>query len=353
MKDFYKILGVERKASPEEIKKAYRKLAIQYHPDKNPGNDAAEAKFKELAEAFETLSRPEKREEYDAFSSGGGIGGDRRSPAGRGGWEDAGQGMSMEDILSRYSDLFGSDFGPTFHERRSAARPGHDLETELTLDFRTAALGGKVDVSIRGQVTCEACAGRGYQGTPSPCPNCGGTGRMTETTGQKGQFFTVTRPCAACNGSGQSPGSACKTCGGSGSSERTRRLSIDIPAGVEDGATLRLKGMGGAGSAGGVAGNLHVKVHVKPDPVFRREGNDIHSDLEVPVTVAVLGGKVPHRTIQGELTVTIAPGTSSGERLRLKGQGIAGGAHIARVMIQVSKELSERERQLYEELQAG
>lgn len=346
MKDYYKVLGLERGASTEEIKKTYRKLAIQYHPDKNPGNQAAEEKFKELAEAYDTLSNAEKRKEYDAFLASGG-----RRPRGEGAtWSGGGGSMSMEDILSRFGDLFGADFGPSFHQRRSPARPGYDIETALEVDFRTAALGGKVDVSIQGDAACDRCGGRGFEGQPQPCSTCGGSGRVTRPSEQPGQFFTVTRPCPTCHGAGHSPGTACKQCRGAGRSETLRNVAITIPAGVKDGATLRLKGLGGAGTAGGAAGDLRVQIRVTPDRDFRRENDDVHSDIEVPVTVAVLGGKVPLQTLRGEIVVSIAPGTSSGERLRLKGQGINGGDHIARVMVKVPKSLSERERELYQEL---
>ncbi|MGE3965938.1 MAG: DnaJ C-terminal domain-containing protein [Planctomycetota bacterium] len=349
MKDYYKVLGVERSASDDDIKKAYRKLAIQYHPDKNPGNQVAEEKFKELAEAYDTLSNADKRKEYDAFVAGGG----RRPREGGSAWSAGGGSMSMEDILSRFGDLFSADFGPSFHRRRPAGRPGYDVETELEVDFRTAALGGKVEVAIQGDSPCVRCHGRGFEGEPAPCPTCGGSGRVTRAADQPDQFFTITRPCAACQGSGQSPGSACRACNGSGRSETARSVAINIPAGVKDGATLRLKGLGGAGTGGGPAGDLRVLIRVAPDRDFKREDNDIHSEIEVPVTTAVLGGKVPLRTLRGEIVVTIAPGTSSGERLRLKGQGIAGGDHIARVMVKVPKSLSDRERELYRELSSS
>jgi molecular chaperone DnaJ len=347
MKNFYEVLGVPDSASPEEIKKAYRHLAVRYHPDKNPGNADAEEHFKELSQAYEVLSNPQKRKEYDAGLSG------RTEQAGVGGpqQEDrAAEEWSVEDFLSRFGDLFGSDFGPAYHQTRSRSRPGQDVETRLEVDFRTAALGGKVHVALTGPVACETCGGRGSRGAARPCSACRGTGRVTRRSNEPGQLFTVTRPCDACQGTGIEPGQQCATCHGLGVVDRTQQLSISIPPGTRDGATLRLKGQGGAGYAGGPPGDLRVHLTVRPDPVFRREGKHIYSDVTVPVTTAVLGGKVTIRTLHGEAHLTVPPGSSTGKQLRLKGQGIQGGDHVARIEVAVPSRLSARERELYEEL---
>lgn len=346
MKNFYETLGVEQDASAEEIKKVYRNLAIQFHPDKNPDDAEAEARFKELGEAYDTLSDSKKRQKYDTFLARGGRG----APDDYQDWGSAGPGMSMEDILARFGDMFGSDYGSPFQRRQPAARPGRDIETELSVDFRTAALGGKIAVNIKGDVACTDCEGRGAVGEPVPCSTCGGAGRVTQNMDPRGQFFSASRACPQCRGSGQKPGAACPSCSGSGTTNRTRQVDITIPEGVKDGATLRLRGLGGAGTAGAPPGNLRVVIRVKPDPLFRREQDDVHSDLKVPVAIAALGGKASLNTIHGEVVVTVAPGTSSGEQLRLKGQGIRNGAHIARVMIQVPKTLTDREREIFEEL---
>ncbi|MFN0059874.1 MAG: DnaJ C-terminal domain-containing protein [Planctomycetota bacterium] len=353
MRNYYDVLGVKQDATDDEIKKAYRKLALKHHPDKNKGNKDAETRFKELAVAYETLSAPQKRAEYDAVLKGGAArrsGAERAAAGDDADWERADRSMSMEDILSRFGDIFGGDFGETFHRQRATQRPGRDVETELTVDFLTAARGGKVDVSLTGPVVCEGCGGEGARGGARACPTCGGSGRVTARNREAGQLFTVTQGCDDCRGTGRAQGTLCDQCGGTGLIEKTRRIAITIPAGIESGATLRLKGLGGAGAAGGAAGDLLVHVTIASDAKFTRDGKNIVSNVSVPVTTAVLGGKVTVETIQGETIVTVPPGTSSGQRLRLKGQGIAGGDHLAQVMIVVPKVLSERERRLYAEL---
>ncbi|MFH1144295.1 MAG: J domain-containing protein [Candidatus Eisenbacteria bacterium] len=346
MKNYYEVLDVARTASPEEIKKAYRRQAILFHPDKNPGDAQAEEKFKDLSQASEILSDPRKRREYDAAlagrrARGGATGGQK--PAGERDW-------SVEDFLSRFGDLFHGDFGESFHRDRPPGGPGPDIETALEVDFRTAALGGKVRVTLAGQTPCPDCSGRGAVGAVEACPACKGSGRVTQRADRRGQFFTVTQPCPTCHGTGASPGQLCPRCGGSGVMDSTRQLDITIPPATTDGSTLRLRGLGGAGRAGGPAGDLLVKVGVRPDAEFRTEEGAVHSDLHVPVTTAALGGQVNVRTLHGEARLTIPPGTSSGAQLRMKGQGIGGGDHIVHVLVTVPARLSDRERELFEEL---
>lgn len=290
MANYYELLGVEQDATIDEIKKAYRKNALKYHPDKNPGDAEAEAKFKEFAVAFETLSNAEKRQEYDDMLAG-------RIPHSQTQWASGGMGsMSMDEILRRFGDIFegsgfggfgGGGFGGGFGggRRQAGPHPGRDVETELKVPFLTAAVGGEIDVTL------------------------------TSSSGGK-----------------------------------PRRIGIKIPAGVEDGSTLRLRGLGDPGLRGGPAGDLLVQIRIQPHPGFTRKGNNIVSDLQVPVTTAVLGGKVPVTTLRGEVVLTIPPGTSSGRQLRLKGQGIGDGDHLVRILVTVPKELSDRERELYEEL---
>lgn len=355
MRDHYETLGVSRSASPEELKKAYRTLALKFHPDRNPGDRNAEEKFKELAGAYEVLSDPAKRQEYDDALTG-------RAPSGTGSRGDSGPGgappfesdvesMTMDEILRRFGDIFGGEFGERTHRSRGAARPGHDAEVELEVEFRTAALGGKVSVSLTGAVSCARCRGRGSLGEHPGCPTCQGSGRVTAQAKDKGQFFTVTRACPTCHGTGVDPSQECPECHGDGTLDRKRLLNISIPEGTEDGGTLRLGGLGGAGTAGGPPGDLLVHVRVRPDPVLHREGNDIHSEVPVPATTAALGGKVPMETLHGRVQLTVPPGTSSGVQLKLRGQGIRGADHIARVMITVPAKLSKRQRELLEELQ--
>jgi molecular chaperone DnaJ len=256
----------------------------------------------------------------------------------------------MDEILSRFGGIFGGEFGESLHRSRRAGRPGYDVETELEIDFRTAALGGKVPVTLTGEVACTRCGGRGADGNGATCPTCRGSGRATRQARDKGRFFTVTSPCPTCGGTGIDPGRRCTECGGHGSIEKTRTVTITIPEGTEQETVLRLKGLGGAGNGGAPSGDLHVRVAVRPDPEFRREGNDVHSDVEVPVTTAALGGKVSMRTLRGEVRLTVPCGSSSGRMLRLKKQGIRGGDHVARVMVTVPRNPSARQRELFEEL---
>lgn len=345
-KSYYDILGVDRSASAEEIRKAYRRLAVRHHPDKNPGDPEAENRFKELSAAYEVLRDADKRREYDqlldrgsrpSFQEFSGFGADPHA------W-------SMEDIMSRFGDLFGGDFGAAYHRGRPAGRRGYDIESDLDVDFRTAALGGRVSVSIEGPAPCRACDGRGSIGPTGTCRSCGGTGRVTQQSNREGQLFTVTRACTACGGSGAQVGPPCPECHGSGAVSRRRRVNVTIPEGAEDGTVLRLNGMGGAGSRGAPAGDLLVRLHVKADPRMRRVGRDVHCDVEVPVDVAALGGKVPLSTLRGEVTLTIPPGSSSGRSLRLKGQGIRGGDQVARVMIVLPDELDHEQKELFARL---
>lgn len=372
MSNHYETLGVARDATPEQLKDAYRALALKFHPDKNPGNAEAEQRFKELAAAYEVLSNLDKRREYDALLASGGrrtharAGARGARGAGPGGtatgFDDLASDWSVEDILSQFGDLFGGGFGENLHRARPVGRPGHDVETELEVDFRTAALGGKVSVRITGDVACDACGGQGVSaksgasknlgGRPGsrPCPTCGGSGRVTERARERGQFFTVTRPCPTCHGSGLEAADLCTACGGRGTVSREREVSITIPAGVDDGQTLRLTGLGGAGTGGHPAGDLHVRLRVSTDPQLRRDGRTILSDVRVPAPVAALGGSVPLRTLHGEGTLRIPAGTSSGAQLRVKGQGIAGGDHLARVLLTVPEQLGDEERALWERL---
>ena len=354
MKNYYSILGLTSSATPEEIKKAYRTQALKFHPDRNTTDPKAEEKFKELAGAYEILSDPEKRREYDDAMAG-------RAPSGAGPGGPFGSGepaptepdagsMSIDEILRRFGGIFGGEFGERVHRSRGMGRPGHDAEVELDVDFPTAALGGKVSVSLSGAIPCTRCGGRGAIGDHPECPACQGSGRVTAQDRDKGQFFTVTRPCATCHGTGVDPSRECPECRGEGTTERTRTLNITVPEGTADSAVLRLGGLGGAGTGGGQPGDLLIHVHVRTDPVFHREGNDIHSDVSVPMTTAALGGKVPMQTLRGRVSLTIPPGTSSGVQLKLAGQGMRGGDHVARVMVTVPGSLTSRQRELLAEL---
>jgi molecular chaperone DnaJ len=341
-RDFYEVLGVGKGASTEEIKKAYRKLALKFHPDKNPGDKQAEEKFKEATIAYEVLSDPKRRGEYDNRG--------HRGYAKEHAREVEFRGMDLEDLLGRHADLFGSLFGRAFHAERPAPRRGHDVEAEVEVDLRTAASGGRVELSLRGETPCPTCHGRGVTKEAPRCPVCGGRGSVTRQAPGKGQFFSITSPCTAFGGTGIDPSAVCGGCHGRGIVLGTRRMEVTVPEGVADGDRLRLKGQGGPGERGGPPGDLLLLVRVARDPRFRREGDDLHSDLVVPAPIAVLGGTRTVETLKGTAEVKIPSGASSGTVLRLRGQGIRKGDHLVRILVSVPSHPTAEQKALYEKL---
>lgn len=324
-KDYYKVLGVSREATQDEILKAYRKLARKYHPDLNPGDKQAERKFTEVQQAFDVLGNTEKREQYDRYGTaafeGAGAGPRSRTYT----WstrEGEPTGFEEFDLGEIFGDRF--DFGEVFGRagRRAAPRRGADVRAELTVPFRTAALGGDTEVQVARERTCSRCKGTGGEpgsGTQT-CPECGGSGRQRLAPGPLG----LAMPCARCNGRGQVPDRACAACAGQGVTSRADRIRVKIPPGVEDGSTIRLRGQGQSGSDGQQAGDLLIVVRVAPHPVFRREGRDLYVDLPITVGEAILGGKVDVPTLDGTVTITLPPGTPSGRKMRVRGKGIGG-----------------------------
>jgi molecular chaperone DnaJ len=345
MSDYYQLLGVARTAEAEEIRSAYRKLAMKYHPDRNPGNKEAEKKFKEIATAYSVLSDPEKRRLYDQ-------GGDERVQQEGGGvhqWQDT------DEILRHFSDLFGGmGFGERFHGEPLRAGRGADVQARIEVDFRTAALGGKVSLQLSGAVQCPRCGGNGARdGQLRVCATCHGTGRATRKGKRVGDLFTVTRECSACGGSGVEPSAACEACGGSGVRDQQRTVTVTIPEGTQAGQVLRLAGLGGAGIRGGESGALLLEIAVRPDPQFRRDGDDVLSDLRVPFWSAALGGKVRAQTLRGAVDVAVPAGSTSESWLRLRGQGVRGGAHRFRIMVEVPDDLKPNELDLLRKIAAG
>ncbi|HYE15560.1 MAG TPA: molecular chaperone DnaJ, partial [Pyrinomonadaceae bacterium] len=287
-RDYYEVLGVARGASETEIKSAYRKLAVRYHPDKNPGDKAAEEKFKEAAEAYSVLSDAEQRARYDRFGHAGVSGG-----AAAGGWGGAAGFGGIEDILG---DLFG--FGEVFGGRsaggrRSAAQRGADLRYDLELTLEEAAAGMTAQLRIPRLEACEACKGSGAaQGTqPESCPTCSGAGQVRYQQG----FFSVARTCGQCRGAGRIVRNPCKECGGTGRVEREKQMEVKIPAGVETGSRLRLAGEGEAGAQGGPTGDLYVVIHVKEHDVFERQGNNLYASVPITFAQAALGAEQAKR----------------------------------------------------------
>jgi molecular chaperone DnaJ len=332
-KDYYAILGVTKDASDEEVKKAYRKLALKYHPDKNPGNPEAERKFKEAAEAYEVLSDKEKRKAYDT----------RGSEALR----DMGfEGFnSNEDIYSRFSEIFGDLFGQRFYRQAAEPQQGADVRFSLSVSFLDAALGAAREIAVSLPEVCKDCRGTGTQSGASPeiCPECQGSGHVSRRGKRQGGFFSVSSPCPACGGTGRKPGRACSGCGGAGRVTREKHILLKIPPGISSGTVLRVSGQGEAGLRGGPAGDLLFEVEVERHPEFTRDELDIRSTAKVPVKTALLGGEVEISTLRGRISLKIPKGTSSDSVLRVKGQGIDSprkkGDHLVRVAVMVPKEL--------------
>ncbi len=342
-KDYYRILGVPRNASQEEIKRAYRRLALKYHPDRNPGDKEAEERFKEIAEAYEVLRDPEKRRLYDLY----GPEGVRRS-TGFSGFR------TVEDIFSTFSDLFEEFFG--FSTSRRAPRPGEDLRYDLTLDFLEAAFGTSKTIEIPKRVPCDRCGGSGVEPGTSPkvCPYCYGRGQVSRSHG----FFTISTTCSYCQGEGKIITDPCQACNGEGWVKGVRKITVRIPPGVDEGTRIRVQGEGEEGEWGGPPGDLYIYIHVRPHEHFRREGEDVIYRLALPFSLAALGGEVEVPTLEGSTKVKIPPGTQPGEVIRLKGKGIprlegrGRGDLLIEVTIKVPKKLSKRQRELLEELAA-
>jgi molecular chaperone DnaJ len=344
--ELYQTLGVSKDASDEEIKKAYRKLARQYHPDKNPGDAAAEEKFKEISAAHDVLADPEKRKEYDAGPAFGGFGGGS-NPFGAGGAQ-GGFSADLGDILS----MFGRGGG-----RRGRPEPvrGRDLETEVTLSFDQAVGGDQISVTVAKAEPCQTCHGSGAKPGTSPvtCPRCEGRGIDAQSQG----FFSISQPCPQCGGAGQIIEDPCPTCGGSGLTQQTKRYKVNVPAGVKDGTRIRLAGKGEAGPRGGPPGDLYVTTRVTASPIFRRL-DDGNLEVVVPISIpeALRGGTIEVPTLSGTKKIKVAPGTRHGAIQRLKGEGPPkpkgkGKGDIRyRLEIDVPKELTEEQSEAAEKL---
>jgi molecular chaperone DnaJ len=346
-KDYYKVLGVSADAKPEEIKKAFRKLARQYHPDQNKQNPEAEEKFKEISEANDVLSDADKRKEYDEARSMFGGGGFRFPRGGQG-------GVNPEDLFSGFSsggdanlgDLFGGMFsGGGARRGGRGPRRGADIEGEVTLDFADALAGATVSLQTSSDAACGNCHGTGARpGTqPTVCRACQGSGMQTSASGG---VFAVTEPCRECRGRGMIVTDPCPECGGTGRARATRTIQVRIPAGVTDGQRIRIKGKGGAGQNSGAAGDLYVLVHVRPHKLFGRKGD--HLTITVPVTFAeaALGAEISVPTLDdGPVRLKVPAGTPNGRTFRVRGRGVKGrssnGDLLVSVEVQVPKQLSE------------
>lgn len=358
-KDFYKILGVSESAKQDEIKKAYRKLAKQFHPDANAGDPAASERFKEIGEAYSVLSDAEKRKQYDQMRKYGAFGFGRKGGAGApppGGGRHPGagaEGFSFDDIsgLGGIGDIFSTIFD---RGRRGQGAPGagrekgQDVEYVVEIDFETAVKGGAISISVPITEECATCAGSG--GAPGSrarrCPECAGTGSVS--FGQGG--FAVKRPCPACFGRGTIPETPCPSCAGSGIVRQNRKIQVNVPQGVESGSKVRLTGQGERGGGGGTPGDLIITFKVKPHHFFRREGLDIHVTVPINIAQATLGSRIRVRTVDGKrVMLRIPDGTQTGTRFRIRGQGVRkaerAGDQFVEVRVEVPQSLSDEERE--------
>jgi molecular chaperone DnaJ len=343
-RDYYEVLEVSRTATDQDLKSSYRKLALKYHPDRNQGDKKAEEKFKEAAEAYAVLSDPDKRSRYDRFGHAGvGNGGQGFDPS---------QFSGFEDLFGGLGDIFGFGGG----SRRSGPQRGADLRYDLEIKFEQAAKGVETHVQIPRNETCETCRGNGAApGTsPTTCPQCRGSGQLRYQQG----FFTVARTCGQCRGAGKVISKPCPSCRGNGTVEKTRKLTVKIPAGIATGQRLRLSGEGEAGALGGPPGDLYVVIFVREHEFFRRDGNDLHCTVPLPFTTLALGGEVSVPGIDGEHTVKVPESTQTGSTFRLRGKGlpdVSGRGHgdlLVTVQAMTPKKLTREQKKLLEQLAA-
>ena len=355
MPTLYDTLGVDKKASVDEIKKAYRKLAAQYHPDKNPGDASAEEKFKEVQNAYDVLSDADKRKQYDAFGSGDGRGGRGFDPRN---FDFGGGGNFTVNDLGDLGDLFGGLFGGRSGRgaRRKQPERGADVEAAVNVSFEDSLRGFETKVPVEVTTACRECGGTGAEPgtTPIICPQCNGRGVVAESQG----LFALSEPCPRCRGNGTVVEKPCKHCRGSGRERRTKRYTVKIPAGVKDGTRIKLKGKGETGAAGGPAGDLFVVTRVEPSKLFHRREADLVVDVPVTYAEAALGATVEVPTPYGDrVSLKVPAGTQDGRQLRIRGHGApklkgAGkGDLIARLRVTVPKKLTKKEREALEELQ--
>lgn len=348
--DYYEILGVARGADAETLKRAYRKLAMQYHPDRNPGDKAAEAKFKEINEAYEVLRDPDKRAAYDrfgheAFSGGNGAGGFRP-----GGFDF--------NFASSFADIFDEMFGEMRARRGQATQRGADLRYNMTITLEEAYRGKQATIKVPTSVQCEGCGGSGAEGGAPPvaCATCQGLGRVRAQQG----FFTIERTCPTCQGAGQVIRDPCKLCGGLGRVHREKTLAVNIPAGVEDGTRIRLAGEGEAGLRGGPTGDLYIFLSVEPHRVFQRDGANIYCRVPIPMVTAALGGTIEVPTLDGSRAkVTIPAGCQTGQQFRLRGKGMSilnsrsFGDMYVETLVETPTNLTKKQQELLREFEAA
>jgi len=351
-RDYYEVLGVGKNASPEELRKAYRKLAIRYHPDKNPDDKEAEDKFKEAAEAYEVLNDPEKRKRYDQFGHSGVDGG------------FGGGGPSMDDIFSNFSDIFGGGFGDIFGNRGGGGRrvrKGSNLRIKLKLNLDEIAHGVEKKIKVKRYISCDTCGGNGaHNGTElRTCPTCGGSGQVKRVTNTMLGQMVTSSTCPQCEGEGKVVTKSCEKCSGEGRIYKEEVIPIKIPAGVSEGVQLSMSGKGNVPRRGGVPGDLFILIEEEEHTDLKRDGANIHYDLHISFPDAALGTTVEVPTINGKVKIPIEPGTQSGKVLRLRGKGIkelnsyGTGDQLIHVNVWTPKQLSAQEKKALEELKSA
>ena len=355
-RDYYDVLGVDKSADATAIKKAYRKLAMKYHPDKNPGDKEAEEKFKEINEAYEVLSDETKRRNYDQFGHEGVNG---QGFGGAGGF--GGQGFGgFDDIFGDiFGDMFGGGFSGGSRQRRRGPERGADIKQRVNISFEEAAFGKKVQVKINRSEECDQCHGSGAKpGTSKKtCPTCHGSGQVQSV--QRTPFGNIasTRTCSTCNGEGEVIDSPCSKCHGKGSIRKTKTIEVDIPAGIDNGQMIKLGGQGELGTRGGPRGDLYIEVNVQSHPLFTRDGYDVYLEMPITFAQATLGDKIQVPTLDGKVEYEVPEGTQTGTVFRLKGKGIpklksnVRGDQYVKVTVEIPKKLNEKQKELVREFE--
>jgi molecular chaperone DnaJ len=349
-RDYYEVLSVSRTATEEEVKRSYRKLAVKYHPDKNPGDPHAEEKFKELGEAYDVLIDADKRAAYDRFGHAAFT-------------QGIGRGGGFHDPFDIFREVFGGGgggggifetfFGGGATTDREGRQRGSDLRYDMQITLEEAAFGVDKEIEVRKLDTCAKCAGKGAEpgSRTINCPNCGGRGQVISSRG----FFQVSQTCPRCRGVGQIIEKPCRACDGEGRAENTSRIKLKIPAGIADGSRLRSSGNGEAGIRGGAAGDLYVVIHIKEHPIFQREDDNLYCEVPISFTLAALGGEIPVPTLEGKANLKVPAGTQSGQVFKLRGKGVANvnardhGDLFARLLVEVPTRLNTEQRQKLEE----
>lgn len=338
-RDYYEVLDVERDVAEKELKKAYRRVAMKFHPDRNPDDAAAEEKFKEAAEAYEVLSDPQKRSAYDQF--------------GHAGVEGSAGGGNPNNFSDIFGDVFGDIFGGGGRGGRAGPARGSDLRYTLDLDLEEAVRGNTVKIKVPTLVSCDTCNGSGAKkgSTPKTCTTCGGHGQVRMQQG----FFSVQQTCPNCNGKGKTISDPCGSCRGRGVKEETKTLSVKVPPGVDTGDRIRLSGEGEAGADGGPAGDLYVQMNIRQHPIFEREGNNLYCEVPIGFVDAALGGELEVPTLDGRVKLKVPEGTQTGKLFRLRGKGVApvrGGSTgdlLCRVLVETPVNLTLKQKDLLRE----